>query len=148
MLSKRFIKFCLVGVVNTLLDIGLFLVLRGAGVNLVVANIISTSVAIMVSLILNYNYTFKETEKLTKTKLFLYVAITLTGLWILQPIIIFSVTSLNNLVNYIDLTSGLFGHRETLVNLIPKLFATAFTVVWNYYLYKRFVFNSKEDIKV
>ena len=142
MISRRFVRFCIVGVVNTLVDIVLFLILRRNHVDLVVANIISTSVALIVSLFLNYSYTFKETGKLTKTKLLLYIAITLVGLWILQPIVISLMTRLNETINYVNFISNMIGHKDTLINLIPKLAATAVTLVWNFTLYGKFVFSS------
>lgn len=120
------------------------MLLRSSGVNVFVANLISTSIAIVVSLFLNYNYTFRQTSGLTASKLSLFLIITLSGLWIIQPIVIFIATSLNSIFGYVEFISTIIGSQDILIDLIPKLLAIMVTLLWNYALYRKYVFNSSK----
>jgi len=125
------IRFILVGGTNTVID---FVILFGL-VNLIAmpdyyANIISTSVALSFSFFANKTFTFKDGSKITKTKMATFLIITLIGLWIIQPIIIAAV----------KLVIGNAIVDANIILLIGKLIATCVTLVWNYLLYRKFVF--------
>jgi putative flippase GtrA len=137
-LSSR-VRFLMVGIANTSIDFGVFLFLTADGVPPIFANYISTSLAICFSYVANQRFTFKPSIKVPSSRkqkvmnVALFLGITLTGLWILQPLII--------LVGHRSL-SGIIGNDQ-FINIISKLGATGVTLVWNYLWYKRVIF--KED---
>lgn len=123
------IRFILVGGTNTLIDFLLFLILTGLSVNKYLSNFASTSTAFVFSFFTNRNFTFKS-KKSIKKQILPFVAVTLTGLWVLQPLVITIVTSLvQNL-------------SESATLVLAKGLATAVTLVWNYTLYSKVVFKN------
>lgn len=128
---RNFIIFCSIGILNTVVDISLYLLLRSSGMTVLVANIISTSVALCISYFLNRKYTFRSTTN-PRSNVVPFLLVTLTGLWVLQPILIYF--SLN-------LLEQLSMQSSTQLDLVAKLIATIFTLVWNYILYKKVVFR-------
>lgn len=123
--SNKFLRFCIVGAINTLIDVPLFLALYNSGMDVLSANIISTSAALVASLILNYKFTFRG-RSLTRNSIAIYFLVTLSGIWILQPAVITAILSL-----------GIVG------GLIAKLASLGFSLVWNYLWYSRVVFKDK-----
>jgi putative flippase GtrA len=142
-ISPQFVRFATVGLINTAVDTTIFAILRGLSFKLFVANIISTSVGLMLSLLLNYRYTFRDSH-LTPVKIVQYIVITLCGLWLIQPVVIFGLTQLNQLLPYVDWVSWLVGHPDTLANVLPKLGSIVVTLIWNYVWYSRFIFRNRE----
>jgi putative flippase GtrA len=129
------IRFALVGGINTAIDFGILFLLTSFGLNKFVANFISTSVAFIFSFFANRSFTFKSTGSIKKQVL-PFLLVTLSGLWLLQPALIWLVSLPLQELN------------ETVSLLIAKLVATIGSLVWNYVLYSRFVFierNRPED---
>lgn len=128
-------RFALVGGLNTAIDFGVLFGLVALGFDKIVGNYASTSIAFLFSFFANKSYTFKDGSKQTKKQFGLFLIITLFGLWVIQPIIIgLSVPLLDN--------SGLASAAALLVG---KLLATAVTLVWNYTLYRKFVFKGEKE---
>ena len=121
-------RFAVVGILNTAVDVVLLFALTWAGLPVVLANVISTSVALGVSFLLNRSYTFRDDGHRGR-QLALFLAVTLFGLWVLQPIIIYLCA----------LTLTLDAGLEL---LIGKLAATVVSTIWNYVLYSRLVFRA------
>jgi putative flippase GtrA len=80
------VRFAAVGVVNTLLDLGLFLLLHDA-FGIVLANFVSTSAGMTFSFVVNGLVTFKA-GRLTLRHAALFLATTGVVMWALQPIFI------------------------------------------------------------
>ncbi|HWQ41664.1 MAG TPA: GtrA family protein [Desulfosporosinus sp.] len=59
----EFIKFCLVGAVNTGIDFTVFTVLSNFGVLLLVAQVVSYSCGVLNSFLLNRTWTFRERKQ-------------------------------------------------------------------------------------
>lgn len=132
------IRFALVGGINTAIDfVVLFGLVNFAGLSIILSNIISTSVALSFSFYANKTFTFKDKGSSTKTKMLLFLGITLFGLWILQPIIIMITKSI----------FGQFVADNNIILLIGKLIATCATLVWNYFMYREFVFKKGQTTK-
>ncbi len=125
------IRFAVVGGANTAIDFGILFGLVFFGVDKLVANFISTGIAFVFSFFVNRSFTFKSTGGNTKKQFGLFLVITLFGLWVIQPAIISGVSSLLNNTKLSD----------SLILLAGKLIATVATLVWNYLLYKKFVFR-------
>lgn len=128
------LRFLLVGGINTLIDFGLLLGLVHLGTPTLIANTISTGLAFCVSFFANRSYTFKATSGSLPRQMGLFVAVTLFGLWVLQPIVIWAVSPL--LTTWFGSWVG-----DTGVLLLAKVAATCITLVWNYVLYARVVFR-------
>lgn len=131
-------RFIAVGGINTALDFGILFVLKSLGLPVVSANIISTSVAFCFSFFANKKYTFKTSNKgNVKRELFLFIIVTLFGLWVLQTITIKIITQL--------LTGSHL--PDGIVLLVAKTFATVVSLTWNYMLYSRVVFKQDTDVE-
>ncbi|MGH7218319.1 MAG: GtrA family protein [Candidatus Microsaccharimonas sp.] len=128
------LRFAVVGGANTAIDFAVLFALTFAGVDKIVANYASTSVALIFSFFANKSFTFKDKSGNAKKQFVAFLIITLAGLWVLQPIIIWISTS------------ALAPHISSeAVNLfIAKLIATVASLVWNYLLYSRLVFKKNE----
>ena len=124
-------RFVVVGGANTALDFFILFLLTFMGVDKIVANYFSTGLSLVFSFFVNKSFTFKDTSKSAKKQFSLFLIITLIGLWVIQPLIIWGVTVL------------LAPHSANeAVNLfIAKLVATVASLTWNYLLYSRVVFK-------
>jgi putative flippase GtrA len=125
------IRFIIVGGVNTALDFGILFFLTFLGLDKIVANYFSTGVALIFSFFANKSFTFKHKEGNAKKQFILFLVITLFGLWVIQPIIIWGSTTL--LASYIP--------NEAINLFVAKLIATVASLIWNYILYSRIVFK-------
>jgi putative flippase GtrA len=125
------IRFALVGGVNTALDFILLFLFVNLGVNKIVANYFSTSISLLFSFFANKSFTFKDTSANAKKQFGLFLLITIAGLWVLQPVIIWAVSLL--LEAYVQ--------NESVVLFIAKLVATVASLIWNYFLYSKIVFK-------
>lgn len=125
------IRFAIVGGANTALDFILLFLFTGLGIDKIVANYLSTGASLVFSFFVNKSFTFKNKSGSAKKQFALFLIITLIGLWVIQPIIIWGVT--NILASYIT--------SEALSLFIAKLIATVASLIWNYILYSRIVFK-------
>lgn len=124
-------RFALVGGFNTALDFGLLFLFVGLGVDKIVANYFSTSIAFVFSFFANKTFTFKAKGGDAKREFIAFMVVTLLGLWVLQPIIIAGVTAILHATTL----------NDQLILLIAKLIATVASLIWNYILYARVVFK-------
>ncbi|MEV4316591.1 GtrA family protein [Actinocrispum sp. NPDC049592] len=130
-ISAEQLRFGIVGVANTAVDLITYTVLRQAGLNIILANLISTSAGMALSFTLNRNFTFRAKAGNAKTQAVLFFLVTATGLWLVQPLMI-------------SLFSGMFtGLTGTLAIAAPKLAGLGFNLVWNYTLYSKVVFRHR-----
>lgn len=128
------IKFIIVGGANTVLDFALLFLFTNIGIDKIIANYFSTSIAMLFSFFANKSFTFKDTSEKKKRQFVLFIIVTLTGLWVLQPLIIWGVTSL---------TASYISSNEISL-FIAKLIATIATLIWNYLLYSRLIFKKNK----
>ena len=134
--SQEF-KFVIIGGFNTVLDFSILFGLTFIGVNSIIANIFSTGISFISSFVLNKKVTFKSENKTQKEllrEMILFTIVTLFGLWGIQSVIISIVSPIFN--NFID--------NQSIVLFLSKCFATAFSLVWNFVLYKKVVFIDKK----
>ena len=129
------IKFLIVGGANTVLDFALLFLFVGLGIDKIVANYFSTGISMVFSFFVNKSFTFKDKSEKKKRQFALFLIVTITGLWALQPLIIWGITTL--LAPYV--TNAEFNL------LIAKIIATIATLIWNYLFYSRIVF--KKEVK-
>lgn len=124
--SLRFIKFCIVGLINSLVDLGLFYILTLPFLSLpvITANSISFTTAVLCSYLLNRNFTFRDKNHTTSftNGLFKYLVVGITGLL------------LSNLIIYLIIDD--FGP------LLAKIISIGIVVFWNYLATHYLVFSS------
>lgn len=138
-----FVIFCVIGTINTLVDLIIFLSLQASGVTILLANIISTSIALALSYILNKRFTFRPSSASNRAVI-PFVAVTLTGLWILQPVIIYGVINILDIQVFRNFLNPLYTDYAALQSFVGKLVATPASLIWNYVLYKNLVFKPTE----
>ena len=91
MLSRTVVRFLVVGVCNTAIDVVLFWVLH-APLGIVLANFLSTSAGMAFSFLVNGRHTFGA-SRLTLRQAVLFVASNAATMWVLQPLVIAVVDS-------------------------------------------------------
>lgn len=123
-------RFIAVGLANTSIDFGVLFVLRALGLPVLTSNVISTTLAFMFSFYANKRFTFRTTGSALREFL-LFTGVTLFGLWVIQSGIIQLV-----LMAFEGSTTD-----SSVRLLVAKLIATVGSLLWNYLLYSRFVFN-------
>jgi putative flippase GtrA len=133
--SNRIRRFVAVGGLNTAIDVAIFSLLSVMfHLNVFKANVVSTSSALDISYILHSRFTFMSGLK-TKTFI-MFILITLSGLWLLQPLIILLLAPL--------LEATLPLHNLKIPVIAAKIAAIGATLVWNYLGYSKIVFASKK----
>ena len=125
------IRFAIVGGANTALDFGVLFLLTFLGLDKIPANYISTSVALIFSFFANKTFAFKQKGGNAKKQFALFLVVTLFGLWVLQPLVIWGSSSL--------LESSIT--NEAIMLFVAKLLATIVSLVWNYVFYSKIVFK-------
>ena len=128
----------MVGIVNTIVDFSVLLTLTTIlHLPTVWANIISTTCALIVSYVLNKRAVFGNTDTHNYRQIALFVIVTLSGLWLIQSVIIVYVADWLNIV--------MGNTYATLALVIAKLVATCASLVWNYIWYSKVVFRKKHE---
>jgi putative flippase GtrA len=132
---RELIVFGLVGVSNTLIDIGVTTILSWllsatSGFLLGAVNVVGFSAAVVNSYILNKRWTFKHETKTTRGEFTKFFLISLGGLVINTTVVVYGERLLLELLEI-----------PVLRVLISKVLATIFTLGWNYVGYKLFVFK-------
>ena len=132
------LRFAIVGGANTALDFALLFLLTFLGMDKIVANYFSTGASLIFSFFVNKSFTFKNKSGNAKKQFALFLIITLIGLWIIQPIIIWA--SSLAMAQYIT--------NEAVSLFIAKLLATVASLIWNYILYSRIVFKKLPETTI
>lgn len=127
------LRYGVVGVSNTILDFSILFLLVNLGLDKIIANYISTFTAFIFSFFLNKSYTFKSVSGNAKKQFGLFFIVTLFGLWVIQPVVIYSMS----------LIFSETGLQDGTVLLISKLTATIASLIWNYLFYSRIVFKKE-----
>lgn len=126
-ITKQVVKFLLVGTLVTAVDFTVYVTLtRGFDwwkQHLLFANACSFIVALTTSFIVNKTWTFRDREGQFQTQYIKFFAVNLIGIATNQSIFFF-------------LTSYLF-----LYDIFAKAVATAVVVVWNFSMYKFWIFR-------
>lgn len=131
------VRFIVVGGGLTALDFAILFALTLAGMDKIVANYFSTGISMVVSFFVNKSFTFKHKGGNAKLQFITFLVVTIVGLWVIQPIIIWVATTA--LAPYIT---------NSAINLfIAKIIATIASLTWNYLLYSRLVFTKKPNTK-
>lgn len=132
-ITPRKIRFSLVSSVATAIDLFVLICLLTGGVSLLVANLISTSAGFAYSFVASKKFAFKTADHHLPRELVQFLVVTLTGIWVVQPLLIWQLEP-------VLIKLGLHG---LLVALVAMLSASLVTFIWNYLWYTRLVFRKK-----
>jgi len=141
----RFGRFGLVGVINTLIDFGVYNLMSGLfRLSLVQSNIISTTIAMAFSFTANQRLVFKPEGGSVARQGALFIAVTAFGLYVLQTATIKLLTDVWPAPLVLGVSAvhvvGLHGHDQFLIKNAAKAVATVVSLTWNYVMYKKVVF--------
>lgn len=128
------LRYGIVGLANTALDFALLFLFVGLGIDKIVANYISTAIAMVFSFAVNKSFTFKSQNKNVKKQFALFIAVTVIGMWVIQPIVI-------TLVAWV---LGPTSWSSPVILFVAKIMATVASLVWNYLFYSRLVFKKAQ----
>ena len=131
--KHRPLRFIVVGVSNTVLDFTLMNLLSLAGLSLIIANTISTGIAMIYSFLMNKKWTFRNAGQDYLRQVILFFIFTAIGIWVIQ----------NGLIILAKHYLPRFGLPDQAFNNLAKLVASVFSLTWNYLTYNRFVFTDK-----
>ncbi len=131
--KHRPLRFAIVGISNTVLDFTLMNLLSLAGLNLIIANTISTGIAMIYSFLMNKKWTFHSAGQDYLRQVILFFVFTAIGIWVIQ----------NGLIILAQHYLPRFGLSDQVFNNVAKLGASVFSLTWNYLTYNHFVFTDK-----
>ena len=127
-LSHSFVRYCIIGAGNTVLDFSLYsLLTRGFFFfreHYLMANICSIAVVVTWSFFWNKRWSFKEQSKQHSLQYTKFVAVTLGGIAITQFVLYIGVEVF------------------TVQDLIAKVIAGPLVLLWNFTLYRLWAFRS------
>lgn len=141
-------RFGLVGILNTIVDFAVYnlLLFFFASLAPTVASVISGTIAMINSFIFNKSFTFKA-KKLSTTKAVLFFVITLIGVYIIRPIVVWFFTVVwlwpAELAHKITSWLHLSFSQDFITHNLALVAAIAVVLVYNYLSYKYLIFNEE-----
>lgn len=123
--AKSFVKFGIVGVLNTLINWIIFIVLSASGIYYIISNVIAYTVATINSYLLNAKWVFNNGDNYTKETTIKFIILNLIGL-VLNTVILYVLVDILNI-------------RK----VIAMIIATIIVMIINYFVNKLWVFKSK-----
>lgn len=147
--KRRIARFGAVGIFNTLFDFGILnLLVFTFGVSKFGANVVSVSLAMIVSYLLNHSFVFKNDDDRSLKKFALFVCITAVGIYILQNSVIFFLAHIfvwpaATAHQILEWIAPNFFSEDFITLNFAKAVATACSMTWNYILYSRYLFQKE-----
>jgi putative flippase GtrA len=147
--QKKVVRFMVVGCFNTVLDTSILLFgYKILGLNELIANTISVSIAITVSYFLNHRIVFRYHEHYSLKRYLHFFAVTGISIILIQDLIIYLATKVFWPVSTSRITV-ILGHSwslKTIELLGAKIAAVLIAMVWNFLLYKYIIFKHKDIV--
>ncbi len=150
MLATKIAKFGLVGVVNTLIDFGIFNFLTGKRFRFerIKANLVSTTTAMIFSFFANQRFVFKSQDGNFWLQAGMFYFVTAFGLYVLQNLIILTLTKKWKLIPNlaIGMVNALGLKRRLSDDFVAKntakAVATVVSLTWNFIMLQYVVFRT------
>ena len=142
--------FALVGVANTVLDFSIYNVLTShwLGWQRIPANVVSTTVAMTFSFVVNLLWVFSPQRSLVPRRAFRFIWVTCCALYGVQNLVIGLASSIGSVpVDQLAtdcqrvLSLGA-GHEDLIARNLVKGLATVASMTWNYCWYRFYVFRN------
>lgn len=140
-------KFAIVGVINTLVDLLFFNVFRRfKRISATVASYMSSTIAMVNSYFLNRYWTFSASSNGSGTEIIKFIMSTVVGIYVIHNGIVWLLTNklpwpgklalkITRLIKPLNFMSDSF-----ITDNFAKLTAIIFSLIWNFILYKFWVF--------
>jgi putative flippase GtrA len=148
----RFLKFCVVGVIGTAFDFGIFNLLHNVlGWNRVVSNTFSVTAAIVNNYLWNLYWVYPETRGRKDTKKFLQFIIVSITAWALNTGILWSserwLFGINGFFSVIlsALAQMLGAEHTVLSSNVAKVLATGIVLFWNFFVNRLWTFRDVDS---
>lgn len=140
-LIKQIIKFGIVGIIATLLDMVLYVILSNVfHVYYVTASIISFSISLLFNYCLSMKYVFVANKNLSKQKQFIiFVVLSLIGC-VLNALVLYLTVDMVYMKNEALMEMM----NEKMAKFVAKMFATGVTMVYNFITKKIFLEERKK----
>lgn len=157
--EKQVGKFSLVGVLNTILDMILYnLLIVTFALAPHVATVFSAGIAMVNSFYWNKKRTFKDNRKTNIGQMLRFILATIVGVFIIQTFVVYFLTKIwlypgNLAITMVDIiglsknsaASGWLNFPlfsgDFVFNNFAKCWGVGFGMVWNFVLYKKWVFE-------
>ena len=124
---SRFILYCVVGGINTIIDLSIFVFLTTSEkMAPPLANVISYTTALIISFLLNRNFTFRA-----------------TAYWLMPAAQFYRFVAVN-LVSLAGSTAAIWMLSTTIVPIAAKLVTAPFVVAWGFLAVRLIVFRPKK----
>ena len=142
--------FALVGVANTILDFAVYNALTSklAGWPRIPANVVSTTVAMTFSFVVNLFWVFSPQRSLVPRRAFRFLWVTSCALYGVQNLVIWLTSSVWSApfdqfaAQCVGLLSLGTGNEDLLARNLVKGLATVASMIWNYFWYRFYVFRN------
>jgi putative flippase GtrA len=130
---KIFCRFLIVGLIGTMLDFGLMIVLKSTGMNTLIANSVSFSTGTINNFILNRKWTFNfGRHPAWQGLLIQFTSVSLVGLFLNSLVVLALEAPLGNWL------------KQPEAGYLPaKAIATGLVLFWNYFANKCWTFKHK-----
>lgn len=155
--AEQAVKFGIVGALNTVIDFltlnvlvyfGLSAAFSVLGQKFLIANVISVSIAMLNSFILNKKWAFKSEGGNIYFQIIQFLIVTVIGMFVIHQIafnllyyrFVFPADFAARILHYVGLT---FFSREFILLNFSKSVAIAVSLVWNFFGYKFVVFKAR-----
>jgi putative flippase GtrA len=143
---RQLASFGVTGILNTAADFAILnICIFVIGLPVIFSNIISVTISLALSFTLNNRWVFSGHSVSRFRRVVLFLVVTLLGLYGFQTIIIHFFTTEFLLpaqaVMYVSNALGLNLSAEFIIANTAKIIATMVTMVWNFVMYKKFVFK-------
>jgi putative flippase GtrA len=123
---ERFVRYCVVGAINTVTDLSIFVFLTTAfKMAAAPANIVSYTIALCVSFVLNRNFTFRSSAHFLMPTVQFYRFVTI------------------NLVSLVGSTAAIWLLSAMMVPIVAKLVTIPLVTAWGFLAVRLFVFPTK-----
>lgn len=142
LLGSKKIRFMMAGGLNTLVDFASFnLLIFAFGAGFWMANIVSTSIAMLLSFVLNKQAIFKDGTGFSPAQLLAFIVVTAAGLWGMQTVAVVAIIHALRPVAHLLLDHTPYASSiRWLVPNVSKALAIVLSAVWNYLWYDRVIF--------
>jgi putative flippase GtrA len=148
----RFLKFCVVGVIGTAIDFGIFNLLHNIlGWDRILSNTLSVTAAIVNNYLWNLFWVYPETRGRQNTKKFIQFIIVSITAWALNTGILWSserwVFGTNGLfAGLVGKAAGMLGaEHEVLSSNAAKVLATGIVLFWNFFVNRLWTFRDVDS---